>query len=203
MANAGTSARSLHCRALTYRARCRRGGSRVPRRDPMSVRERPQGERPRERLLERGPAALSDAELVALLLRTGTAGSSALDVARGLIGRFGGVAGLLAAPAAEVAAVRGVGPAKCAELAAVVELARRSLTEEARSVRRARLAAGGSRLPAAPACGAAVRGVRRAVPRQPEPAAGAPTSSFAARWHRRASIRARSSRRRSRGTRPR
>ena len=99
----------------------------------MSVRERPQGERPRERLLERGPAALSDAELVALLLRTGTAGSSALDVARGLIGRFGGVAGLLAAPAAEVAAVRGVGPAKCAELAAVVELARRSLTEEARA----------------------------------------------------------------------
>ena len=99
----------------------------------MPVRERPLGEQPRERLLARGPAALSDAELVALLLRTGTAGSSALDVARGLIGRFGGIAGLLAAPAAEVAAVRGVGPAKCAELAAVVELARRSLTEEARA----------------------------------------------------------------------
>jgi DNA repair protein RadC len=99
----------------------------------MPVRERPLGEQPRERLLARGPAALSDAELVALLLRTGTAGSSALDVAHGLIGRFGGIAGLLAAPAAEVAAVRGVGPAKCAELAAVVELARRSLTEEARA----------------------------------------------------------------------
>ena len=90
-----------------------------------------QGERPRERLLAHGAAALSDAELVALLLRTGVAGASALDVARDLILRFGGVAGLLAAPALEVAAVRGVGRAKCAEIAAVVELARRSLSEEA------------------------------------------------------------------------
>jgi DNA repair protein RadC len=90
-----------------------------------------QGERPRERLLAHGAAALSDAELVALLLRTGVAGASALDVARDLILRFGGVAGLLAAPALEVAAVRGVGRAKCAEIAAVIELARRSLFEEA------------------------------------------------------------------------
>ena len=90
-----------------------------------------QGERPRERLLAHGAAALSDAELVSLLLRTGIAGASALDVARDLIERFGGVAGLLAAPALEVAAVRGVGRAKCAEIAAVVELARRSLSEEA------------------------------------------------------------------------
>ena len=101
--------------------------------DRMRILEWPQGERPRERLLARGAAALSDAELVALLLRTGTANRSALDVARDLIGRFGGVAGLLAAPAADVATVRGVGPAKCAELAAVVELARRSLSEEARA----------------------------------------------------------------------
>ena len=71
----------------------------------------------------------------------------------------------------EVAAVRGVGPAKGAELAAVVELARRSLSEEAARARRARLAAGGPRLPAALARRAAVRGLRRAVPRQPEPAA--------------------------------
>ena len=92
----------------------------------------PLGERPRERLLAHGATALSDAELVALLLRTGTAGSSALDVARALIARFGGVAGLLAAPVTEVATVRGVGPAKGAELATVVELARRSLSQEAR-----------------------------------------------------------------------
>jgi DNA repair protein RadC len=88
-------------------------------------------EQPRERLLAHGAAALSDAELVALLLRTGTVGRSALDIARELIARFGGIAGLLAAPVDELAAVRGVGPAKCAELATVVELARRSLSEEA------------------------------------------------------------------------
>ncbi len=91
------------------------------------------GERPRERLLAHGATALSDAELVALLLRTGTVGCSALDVAHDLIGRFGGVAGLLAASVVDVTAVRGVGRAKCAELAAVVELARRSLAEEARA----------------------------------------------------------------------
>jgi len=90
-------------------------------------------ELPRERLLARGATALSDAELVALLLRTGTGGASALDIARALIIRFGGVAGLLAAPLREVAAVRGVGPAKSAEIAAAVELARRSLSEDARS----------------------------------------------------------------------
>ncbi len=97
----------------------------------MRERVLPNGERPRERLLAHGAAALSDAELVALLLRTGVAGASALEVARDLIERFGGVAGLLAAPVQDVAAVRGVGRAKCAEIAAVVELARRSLSEEA------------------------------------------------------------------------
>ena len=90
-------------------------------------------ELPRERLLARGATALSDAELVALLLRTGTAGASALDVARALIIRFGGVAGLARGAASKIAAVRGVGPAKCAEIAAAVELARRSLSEDARS----------------------------------------------------------------------
>jgi DNA repair protein RadC len=98
----------------------------------MRIATNPQHERPRERLLAHGATALSDAELVALLLRTGTAGSSALDVARALIARFGSVAGLLAAPAAEIAAVHGVGAAKGAELATVVELARRSLSQEAR-----------------------------------------------------------------------
>lgn len=99
----------------------------------IRTRECPHGERPRERLLTHGAGTLSDAELVSLLLRTGVAGRSALDVARDLITRFGGVSGLLAAPAADVAAVHGVGPAKCAELATVVELARRSLSEQART----------------------------------------------------------------------
>jgi DNA repair protein RadC len=99
----------------------------------MRVSESPYSERPRERLLLRGAVALSDAELIALLLRTGTAGHSAMDIARALITRFGGVAGVLGAPVAEVARVHGVGPAKCAGLATVVELARRSFSEEARS----------------------------------------------------------------------
>jgi len=97
----------------------------------MPIRDWPTGERPRERLLARGAAALSDAELLSLLVHTGIGGKSALDLARDLIARFGGLAGLFAAPAAEVAAVRGFGAARCAVLASVVELARRSLAEEA------------------------------------------------------------------------
>ena len=98
----------------------------------MRIFRHSQDERPRERLLRHGAAALSDAELVALLLRTGTARQSALEVARSLIARFDGLSGLLAAPVAEVVAVHGVGPAKGAELAAVVELSRRSLSQQAR-----------------------------------------------------------------------
>ncbi len=97
----------------------------------MGIRDWPQGERPRDRLLAHGAAALSDAELVALLLRTGIAGRNALDLARDLLIRFRGLAGLLAASAAEVGSVRGVGSAKYAEIAAVVELAKRALAEEA------------------------------------------------------------------------
>jgi DNA repair protein RadC len=93
---------------------------------------RSQPERPRERLLSLGAGALSDVELVALLLRTGTSKRSALDIARSLVTRFDGLAGLLGAPLAEVVAVDGVGPAKGAELATVVELVRRSLAQQAR-----------------------------------------------------------------------
>src|SRR6185436_4297368 len=91
----------------------------------------PVGKRPRERLLAHGAFVLSDAELLALLLRTGVAGRSALDVARDLLGHFGGLSALFGAPVPQVAATRGLGPAKAAELAAVVELVRRSLAEEA------------------------------------------------------------------------
>ena len=97
----------------------------------MRIRDWPAGERPRERLLAHGAAALSDAELLALLLRTGVRGASALDLARTLLAHFGGLARLLTAQPREVAGVRGVGPARSAELATVVELARRSLAEEA------------------------------------------------------------------------
>jgi len=88
-------------------------------------------ERPRERLCSCGAAVLSNTELLALLLRTGIAGRSALELARELLAHFGGLASLLGAPVAQVSAVRGLGPAKAAELAAAVELVRRSLIEEA------------------------------------------------------------------------
>jgi len=97
----------------------------------MGIAQWPLRERPRERMLAQGATALSDAELLALIVRTGIAGKSALDIARDAIARFGGLAGLLAASATELAAVRGVGPARAAVLASVVELARRSLAEEA------------------------------------------------------------------------
>jgi DNA repair protein RadC len=97
----------------------------------MAIRDWPQRERPHERLCVYGAAALSDAELVALLLCTGVAGCNALEIARDLLARFRGLAGLFAAPSAEVRTVRGVGRAKCAQIAAVVELARRALAEEA------------------------------------------------------------------------
>lgn len=99
----------------------------------MAITDWPEGERPRERLLAQGPAALSDAELLAVFLRTGVAGASAVDLARGLIARFGGsLAQLAAATPKQLAAVHGMGPAKAAQLAAVLELARRALAEEVR-----------------------------------------------------------------------
>jgi DNA repair protein RadC len=97
----------------------------------MGIGQWPLRVRPRERLLLNGAAALSDAELLALIVRTGVAGKSALDIARDALARFGGVAGLLSAPASELSTVRGLGPARSAVLASVVELARRSLAEEA------------------------------------------------------------------------
>lgn len=96
----------------------------------MAIKDWPEGERPRERLLEQGPASLTDAELLAVILRTGTAGRTALDLGREALARFGGLSGLLAAPADRLIALDGLGPAKSAQLQAVLELARRSLREE-------------------------------------------------------------------------
>ena len=87
-------------------------------------------ERPRERLLCHGPASLTDAELLAVALSTGTAGVTALDAARGLLAEHRGLTGVLGAPAGQLAASRGLGPAKAAQLKASVELARRALAEE-------------------------------------------------------------------------
>jgi len=95
----------------------------------MTIKSWPVGERPREKLLERGAAALTDAELLALLLRTGSRGQNALDLARGLLTRFGSLRALLAAERGSLAPTPGVGPAKYAELMAAAELGRRQLGE--------------------------------------------------------------------------
>lgn len=95
----------------------------------MRIAEWPQTERPRERLLDQGAAGLSDAELLAILLRTGTRGYSALDLARALIREFGGLRGLLDADAGTLCSRPGLGPAKYAQLQAALELARRHLKE--------------------------------------------------------------------------
>ncbi|HET9644426.1 MAG TPA: DNA repair protein RadC, partial [Burkholderiaceae bacterium] len=96
----------------------------------MSIKDLPAALRPREKLLAHGPQALADAELFALLLRTGVAGRSVLQLAQQLLDDFGGVAGLLHASPGELKRVRGLGPAKQAEVAAVLEIARRGLRQE-------------------------------------------------------------------------
>lgn len=94
----------------------------------MAISDWPETERPRERLLTRGAASLSDAELVAVLLRTGIPGKSAVDLARQMIGEFGGLAGLLSAGPA-LGRIKGLGAAKSAQFIAALELARRSIDE--------------------------------------------------------------------------
>ena len=89
-------------------------------------------ERPRERLLASGAGVLSDAELIAVLLRTGVRGKSAVDLARELLERYDGLAKLLNA-GMELTRVAGLGPAKVAQFAAAIELARRSIRQELRS----------------------------------------------------------------------
>lgn len=96
----------------------------------MAITDWPADERPRERLLAQGAAALSDAELLAIFLRVGVRGKSAVDLARDLIGRFGGLNRLFSAPLADFSAVPGMGPAKYAQLQAVLEMSRRALAEE-------------------------------------------------------------------------
>ena len=96
----------------------------------MLLKDLPKEARPREKLLSRGAAALSDAELLALLLRSGIRGKNVLQLAQELVDRFGGVAGLLHMPAEALKTVKGLGPAKRAELVAVLELARRALVQQ-------------------------------------------------------------------------
>ena len=97
----------------------------------MLLKDLPEDARPREKLLARGAAALGDAELLALLLRTGLPGKNALQLGQELLETFGGVAGLLHTTADDLKRIKGLGgPAKRAEIVAVLELARRALSEQ-------------------------------------------------------------------------
>ena len=95
----------------------------------MSIKDLPAQARPREKLLAQGAASLSGPELLALLLRTGIKGQGVLQMADAVLARFGGFAGLLQAQVADLKCIKGLGPAKRAELAAVVEMARRALAQ--------------------------------------------------------------------------
>lgn len=97
------------------------------------VKDLPTESRPREKLLARGPSALSDTELLALLLRTGVAGKGVLQLAQELLDGFDGIAGLLQGGRDELGRIKGLGPAKRAELQAVLELARRALAQQLRA----------------------------------------------------------------------
>ena len=98
----------------------------------MSIRDWPAAERPREKLLEQGSASLSDAELLAIFLRTGVTGKSAVDLARHLLTQFGSLRVLLEADLAQFSKELGLGPAKFAQLQAELEMGRRHLAERMR-----------------------------------------------------------------------
>nr|WP_256360623.1 UPF0758 domain-containing protein [Methylomonas koyamae] len=91
----------------------------------MSIKNWPAAERPREKLLQRGAGALTDAELLAIFLRTGTAGKSAVDMARELLSEYGSLRALLGADRERFCLSHGLGDAKYAQLQAVLEMARR------------------------------------------------------------------------------
>lgn len=98
----------------------------------MSIRNWPVSERPRERLLASGAQSLSDAELLAIFLRTGVAGKSAVDLARHLLNQFGSLRALLESDLSMFSSHLGLGPAKFAQLQAVMEMARRHMAETLR-----------------------------------------------------------------------
>ncbi len=96
----------------------------------MAITDWPERERPREKLLHRGASALSDAELLAIFLRTGVVGKSAVDLARELLTRFGSLTQLFGASEKDFCEMHGMGQAKYVQLQAVLEMARRALHEE-------------------------------------------------------------------------
>lgn len=96
----------------------------------MAIKDWPEQQRPRERLIREGASALSDSELLAVFLRVGVAGRSAVELGRDLLQQFGSINSLFSASLAQASAVHGLGPAKYAQLQAVMELARRAIAEQ-------------------------------------------------------------------------
>src|SRR5438105_5389281 len=96
----------------------------------LTIHEMPLDERPREKLAAKGASALSDSELIAILLRTGMHGANAIDVARQLLTQFGSLAGLSRCSVAELSKIKGVGPAKAVQLAAAFGLGQRLAREQ-------------------------------------------------------------------------
>ena len=96
----------------------------------MAIYHWPENERPRERLIRHGAQVLSDAELLAIFLRVGVAGKSAVDLGCNMLSHFGSLHALFDASLAQFSLVHGLGPAKFAQLQAVMELAKRALSEE-------------------------------------------------------------------------
>jgi DNA repair protein RadC len=96
----------------------------------MAITDWPEGERPREKLLQNGAESLSDAELLAIFLRVGVTGKSAVDLARDLLKEFGSLNGIFAASEQQISAVHGMGSSKYVQLQAIFEMSRRALSEQ-------------------------------------------------------------------------
>lgn len=96
----------------------------------MAITDWPASERPREKLLEQGVETLSDAELLAIFLRVGVTGKSAVDLARDLLNQFGSLNGIFAASINELTQVNGIGSSKYAQLQAIFEMSCRALSEQ-------------------------------------------------------------------------
>jgi len=96
----------------------------------MAITDWPEGERPREKLMQQGAAALSDAELLAIFLRVGVTGKSAVDLARDLLQQFGSLNGIFSASLAQINQVHGMGESKYCQLQAIFEMSQRALAEQ-------------------------------------------------------------------------
>lgn len=96
----------------------------------MAITDWPEGERPREKLMQQGVAALSDAELLAIFLRVGVVGKSAVDLARDLLHQFGSLNGIFSASLVQISEVHGMGKSKYCQLQAIFEMSQRALAEQ-------------------------------------------------------------------------